>query len=167
MKNTMTKISWMIAGLVLACFWPATTHAQAETTPEDYKSSNMAPVAPAPSVKPDFQGNFSLPYQVQCHGHKLAPGQYTLMVKTVGENKMVTIQREGSDIVLQSRPVTPTSVSASGHNAVLVRHGPGPRTRTLEGVYMENLKMVLYLDESGHVNRLDKMFASLKRLPIS
>jgi hypothetical protein len=27
--------------------------------------------------------------------------------------------------------------------------------------------MVLYLDESGHTNFTDKMFASVKRLPIS
>jgi hypothetical protein len=165
MKKMMTGIAWMIAGLVLACFWPATTHAQAETTPEDYKSSNMAPITPAPSMKADFQGNFSLPFQVQCGGHKLAPGQYTLAVKTVGESKMVTIQRDGSDIVLPVRRVS--QASASGKSVVMVRHGPGPRTRTLEGLYVENLNMVLYLDESGHMNRLDKMFASVKRLPIS
>ena len=120
-----------------------------------------------PSVKVEFQGGFSLPHEVQCHGHKLAPGKYTLMVKTVGKDKMVTLQQEGSDIVLQSRPVTPSSVSDQGHSAVLVRHGPGPGTHTLEGVYVEILKLVLFLDESGNTKNLDKMFASVVRLPIS
>jgi hypothetical protein len=89
------------------------------------------------------------------------------MVKTVGKDKMVTLQREGSDVVLHSRPVTPTSVSDQGHSAVLVRHGPGPGTHTLEGVYVEILKLVLFLDESGNTKPLDKMFASVIRLPIS
>jgi hypothetical protein len=79
----------------------------------------------------------------------------------------VTLQREGSDIVLQSRPVPPTSVPDEGRSAVLVRHGPGPGSHTLEGVYLENLKLVLFLDESAHTRPLDKMFASVKRLPIS
>jgi hypothetical protein len=125
------------------------------------------PAALPPSVKTDFQGHFSLPYEVQCHGHKLAPGDYTLVVKTVGEDKMVTLQREGSDVVLNSRPVPPTSVSDHGPSAVMLRHGPGPGTHTLEGVYLENLKLVLFLDETGHTNPIDKVFASVKRVPIS
>jgi hypothetical protein len=80
---------------------------------------------------------------------------------------MVTLQREGSDVVLHSRPVTPTSVSDQGHSAVLLRHGPGPNSHTLEGVYVETLKLVLFLDESGNTKPIDKMFASVKRLPIS
>jgi len=165
-KKLLTKIAWMVAGLVLACFCSATTHAQATIAPDNYPRLNTVPYTPE-AVKVDFQGNFSLPNEVQCHGHKLAPGKYTLVVKTVGKDKMVTLQREGSDVVLHSRPVTPTSVSDQGHSAVLVRHGPGPGTHTLEGVYVEILKLVLFLDESGNTKPLDKMFASVIRLPIS
>ena len=167
MKKSSTKFAWIVTGLVLACFCSTAAHAQADTAPDNYKRSNTSPITPDTAVKKDFQGNFSLPNQVECHGHKLAPGKYTLVVKTVGKDMMVTLQREGSDIVLQSRPVTPTSVSEEGHSAVLVRHGPGPNSHTLEGVYLENLKLVLFLDESGHTKSLDKMFASVKRLPIS
>jgi hypothetical protein len=166
MNKKMARITRLLAGLLLACFLPLATHAQAETGAQEHATSNTAPMATPPS-KTDFEGHFSLPFQVQCHGHKLAPGQYTLMVKTVGDDKMVTLQREGSDVVLQSRPVPPTSVPDEGHSAVLVRHGPGPSGHTLEGVYVENLKLVLFLDESGHARFLDKMFAGLKRLPIS
>ena len=166
MKKPLTKIAWMVAGLVLACFCSATTHAQATIAPDNYPRLNTVPYTPE-AVKVDFQGNFSLPNEVQCHGHKLAPGKYTLMVKTVGTDKMVTLQREGSDVVLHSRPVPPTSVSDHGPSAVMLRHGPGPSSHTLEGVYLENLKLVLFLDETGHTNPIDKMFASVKRVPIS
>jgi hypothetical protein len=49
----------------------------------------------------------------------------------------------------------------------LVRHGQGPGNYTLEAVYVESLKLVLMLDESGHTQLLDKMFATVKRVPIS
>jgi glucose/arabinose dehydrogenase len=166
MEKTITKITLLLAALLLACFAPAVTHAQAETAPEDYnKAANMAPVAPAPNVKPDFEGTFSLPNQVQCHGHKLAPGKYTLAVKTVGETKMLTLQHEGSEVVVQVKNASPASTS--GQSAVMVRHGPGPRSWTLEEIYVENLKMVFTIDDSGHTGRLDKMFASVKRVPIT
>ena len=166
MKIPKMKFALIIAALVIPAFWPATAHAQAETGAQEHQSPNMASVT-ASDAKTEFKGEFSLPFEVQCHGHKIAPGQYTLLVKTVGQDKMVTLQREGTDVVLQSRPVPPTSVPDEGHSAVLVRHGPGPGTHTIEGVYIENLKLVLFLDESGHTKPLDKMFASVKRVPIT
>jgi len=120
-----------------------------------------------PEAKVEFQGHFELPYQVQCHVNKLAPGKYKLLVKTVGENKMVTLQREGSDVFIQSRPVPPESVPEEGRSAVLLRHGPGTGGRTLEGVYVEQLKLVLFLDEAGHSNPIDKIFAGMQRVPIT
>jgi hypothetical protein len=140
MRTAIIRLAWITLGLLLACLLPVTTRAQAETHPEEYKGDNMAPVSAA-SAKVGYQGHFSLPYEVQCHGNKLAPGKYMLLVKTVGENKMVTLQREGSDVVLQSRPVPPTSAPDEGHSAVLLRHGPGPGGHTLEGVYVEDLKI--------------------------
>jgi hypothetical protein len=166
MGRTMEKITFLIAGLVLACFWPASTHAQAEGSPDAYESKKAEPEHPAPSVKAEFQGNFSLPFQAQCGGHKLAPGKYTLMVKTVGESKMVTLQQDGNEIVLPVHRTT-SPASASGRSVVMLRHGPGPGSRTLEGLYLEKLNLELYLDESGHTKAMDKMFAGVKRVPIS
>jgi hypothetical protein len=164
--NRIAKITWTIPALMLAALFPLITHAQAETGAQDHETHNMAAIEHTPA-KTEFEGHVSLPYQVQCHGHKLAAGEYKLLVKTVGEDKMVTLQREGSDVVLRSRPVPPTSVSDHGPSAMMLRHGPGPGAHTLEGVYIENLKLVLFLDETGHANPIDKVFASVKRIPIT
>lgn len=166
MDNKMTKTAWMIAGLVLACFWPAATHAQAEHSPDVYETKKGEKEPLAPAVKAEFQGNFSLPYDAQCSGHKLTAGKYTLVVKTVGEDKMVTLQREGTEIVLTVRR-TSAPASAPSQSHVMLRHGPGPGSHTLEGLYLEKLNLDLYLDESGHVKAMDKMFAGVKRVPIS
>lgn len=165
MESSLTKPILVIAGLAAAMWCPATARAQAETTPETYKSSGTAPMTEAPAAKLDYQGTFSLSQKVQCAGHKLEPGKYTLLVKTVGENKMVTLQHEGGDIVLTvKRAIQHTE---PGKSAVLVRHGPGPGSHTLEAVYCEVLNMMFYLDESGHDKPMDKMFAGVKRLPMS
>lgn len=142
--NRIKKYTLTIAPLMMAAFFPSIVHAQAETGAQDHESKNIAAIAHTPA-KTEFEGHVSLPYEVQCHGHKLAAGEYKLLVKTVGEDKMVTLQREGSDVVLDSRPVPPTSVSDHGPSAMMLRHGPGPGTHTLEGVYIENLKLVLFL----------------------
>lgn len=165
MKNVITKSTLIMAGLLVACFWPAAARAQAESSPDNYGVSNAAPVPAKSAAKTDFQGSFSLAKQAQCAGHKLTAGKYTIVVKTVGENKMVTLQREGNDIVLTVTKTTPPT--DSGHSAVLVRHGPGPGAHTVEAVYIESLHLVLFLDESGCTKQLDKMFAGVKRTPIT
>src|SRR5277367_2574255 len=147
-KNRVMRAIWIIPALVFAAFFPTISHAQAETGAQEHATTNMAAIVPTPS-KTEFEGHFSLPYEVQCQGHKLAPGEYKLFVKTVGDDKMVTLEKEGSDVVLNSRTVPPTSVSDHGPSAVMLRHGPRPGTHTLEGVYLENLKLVLFLDETG------------------
>jgi hypothetical protein len=165
--TTMTKFMWVVLLVVVAGLAPAVTQAQAETSPDEYRDGGMATIIPESAVKPDFEGKFTMPYEVWCHGNRLVPGEYKVMVKTVGAEKMVTLQREGSNVVLHSHPVAPTSVSDVGHSAVMLRHGPGPSSHTLEGVYVESLKLVLYLDDSGHTKPFDKVFASVTRLPIS
>jgi hypothetical protein len=167
MKKRITKITWAAVGLVFAVLLPITTYAQAETTPDEYKADNMARIE-ALSAKTEFEGHFSLPYKVQCHTHKLKPGDYTVVVKTLDDGmKLVMFRREGSEVVVESRPIPPTPVPDQGHSAVLVRHGQGPGNYTLEAVYVESLKLVLVLDESGHTQLLDKIFAGVKRVPIS
>jgi hypothetical protein len=167
MKNMCAKIFWITLLLALAAVLPAPARAQAETAPDQYKEAGMSAITPAPDVKPDFEGKVTMPYEVWCHGNRIVAGEYKLAVKTVGDEKVVYMQREGSSVVLHSKPVQPTSVDDVGHSAVLLRHGPGPGGHTLEGVYIENLKLVLFLDDRGHTSPFDKIFASVTRLPIS
>ena len=167
MKKRRTRITWTTLGLVFAVLFPITTHAQAETAPDEVKADNMARIE-ALSAKTEFEGHFSLSNKVQCHMHKLAPGDYTVVVKTLEDGmKLVMFRREGSEVVVESRPIPPTPAPNEGHSAVLVRHGPGPGNYTLEAVYVESLKLVLVLDESGHTQLPDRIFAGVKRVPIS
>jgi hypothetical protein len=165
MRGILENLFMTTVGLVIFGFCPIAAHAQAEHAPDNYGMSNAAPINASAAAKEEFKGSFSLASQVQCGGHKLSAGKYTVAVKTVGESRTVTIQHEGEEIVLAVSKVSkPTD---AGKSAVLVRHGPGPGTHTIEAVYVEKLNMLFVLDESGCTKGLDKMFAGVKRVPIS
>jgi hypothetical protein len=170
MKANWTKAMLTVAGLALACFWPATTHAQAEVSPDFYAIDNSAPIqqpqvalaANTQQAPAEFQGNISLPYQVQCRGKKLAAGQYTVAVKTDGAKKTVVLHKDGSEVMLAVKQITP--VSRSDRSALLVQSAGA--TRMLEAVYVSSLNAILYLDHDWKLSLLDRM-KTAERVPIS
>lgn len=170
MKGMWTKGMWTVAGLAVACFCPATTHAQAEVAPDFYRMENTAPIAQPQATlaaqrqqaPAEFQGKISLPYQVQCSGKKLAAGQYTVAVKTEGAKKTVVLHKDGNEVKLAVRQIAPTS--KADRSALLVRSAG--ETRMLEAIYVASMNAILYLDHDWKMSLLDRM-QSAERLPIS
>jgi hypothetical protein len=170
MKANWTKAMLTVAGLALACFWPATTHAQAEVSPDFYAIDNSAPIqqpqmtlaANTQQAPAEFQGTISLPYQVQCRGKKLAAGQYTVAVKAEGAKKTVVLHKDGNEVKLAVRQIAPASKAE--RSALLVQSAG--RTRMLEAVYVASMNAILYLDHDWKLSLLDRM-QSAERVPIS
>jgi hypothetical protein len=170
MKGMSTKMMLTLAGLALACFWPASAHAQAEVAPDIYAIDNAAPIqqpqatlaSNTQQAQGEFQGNISLPYQVQCSGKKLAAGQYTVAVKTEGAKKTVVLHKDGNEVKLAVRQIAPAS--KTGRSALLVQSAG--QTRMLEAVYVASMNAILYLDHDWKTSLLDRMQAA-ERLPIS
>jgi hypothetical protein len=170
MKANWTKAMLTVAGLALACFWPATTHAQAEVSPDFYAIDNSAPIqqpqmtlaANTQQAPAEFQGNISLPYQVQCSGKKLAAGQYTVAVKTEGQQKTVVLHKDGNEVKLAVRQIAPAS--KADRSALLVQSAG--EKRMLEAVYVASLNAILYLDHDWKLSLLDRIQAA-ERVPIS
>ena len=163
--TTAVKASMFTAALGLACLLPVTAHAQADVSPDFYPLSNAETIAPQPAqvasakaAKADFEGKFSLPYNVKCSGKNLKSGQYLLSVKSEGQARLVTIRRSGEEVSVRVREV-PTNRAAS-QSALLV--GKSDEGRRLEAVYVEGLSAMLYL-ETGTMGSHDRM----DRLPIS
>jgi hypothetical protein len=163
--TTAVKASVFTAALGLACLLPVTAHAQAEVSPDFYPISNTDTVAAQPvqvasakQAKADFEGKFSLPYDVKCSGKNLKSGQYMLSVKSEGKGRVVTIHRNGEDVSVRVREVPANR--ASTQSALLVRKSD--EGHRLEAVYVEGLNTMLYLDTNtiGSHGRME-------RLPIS
>jgi hypothetical protein len=166
--STLMKASMLTAALALACLLPSTARAQAEVAPDIYDIAAPQTIAAAQPVDAtaktqtaaDFDGKFSLPYQVNCSGTALAPGVYSLSVKSEGSNRVVTIHRDGEEVNLPVREVSQRPALSS--SALLLRRA-GP-ARTLEAVYVHKLNAVLYLD--GTANAKSNQ-GRIERLPIS
>jgi hypothetical protein len=145
------EASAFIAALGLACLLPGTAHAQFEPAPDFFELSTTAPPAAQPTQiaanasMGDFHGTFSLPYDVECSGHNLKSGQYTLSVKSDGTNRMVTMLGGTQEMNIRVRRVLANS--RAGRSALVMRKS-GDR-RLLEAVYVQKLNLLLYLDESA------------------
>jgi hypothetical protein len=161
--TTVVKGSIFAAALGLACLLPATTHAQAEVSPEVYDvvstetiAAEQQLIAASNTAKPaDFQGRFALPYEVHCKGKNLKSGQYSLSVKSEGTTRVVTIARNGETMDIRAQELAGNP--AASHSSVLVRKSH--EGRMLEAVYVRQLNLLLFLDgdvaaQSGQMERL-------------
>lgn len=162
-KMTMAvKGSIFAAALGLACLLPATTHAQADVSPDVYEMANtdvtvaqQARLASNNAKPADFQGRFALPYEVRCKGKSLKSGQYSLSVKSEGTTRVVTIARNGETMDIRAQELAGNP--AASHSSVLVRKSH--EGRMLEAVYVRQLNLLLFLDgnaaaQSGQMERL-------------
>lgn len=169
MKGMWTKGMLTVAGMALACFWPATAHAQADVSPAFYPIDNAVPFTQPQATQvaqtrpaAEFEGNIALPYQVQCSGKKLAAGQYKVAVKTEGAKKTVVLHKNGNEVQLAVRHIAPAS--KTGKSALLVQSTG--ETRMLKAVYVASMNAILYLDHDWKSSLIDRM-QDAERLPIS
>jgi hypothetical protein len=168
-KETTMKVTIPVKGLILvaalglACLLPVTAHAQAEIAPDYYDIEGPSVALQVTQVaKTDVEaGKFSLPYRVNCSGMALAPGVYSISVKSDGANQVVTIRRDGRDMNIRARRVA--QHPAQSQSELLLRHSAGPG-HTLEAVYVRQLNEVLYFDGTAKANSNS---GRTERLPIS
>jgi len=162
---TVVRGSLLLAVLGFACLLPARVYAQVDAQPDPdlYDGSRTAamathavPKAHAKQAKADFAGQFSLPYNVECGGKNLRPGQYSISVKSEGTNRVLNIHSSAANMNIPVR-VVPADQGAS-RSAVLVR--TSGEERKLEAVYVEGLNATLYLEANTS-------YGAMERLPIS
>jgi hypothetical protein len=164
--TTVVKGSIFAAALGVACLLPATTHAQADVSPDVYEVVNTETIVAeqqlqvaANTAKPaDFQGRFALPYEVHCKGKSLKSGQYALSVKSEGTGRVVTITRNGETMKIRAQELVGNP--AASHSTVLVRKSH--EGRLLEAVYVRQLNVLLFLDTNAAAQS-----GLTERLPIS
>ena len=133
-------------------------------SPEDYPFSAPEPSARSAQpvgqqqAKADFQGAVSLPYGVNCAGKDLGPGRYLLSVRSVGSGRVVTFLGSGVRVSVHVREMR--SNWGESRSAVVVRKSG--EARWLEGIYVQALNAMLYLDGNRNDNEV-----AVDRLPIS
>jgi len=90
------------AALALALGGPG-ANAQQEIDPDHFDSPNTAPI-PQPRTadrrvtRTRYDRTFSLPYSVLCNGKKLAPGKYSISLRSEGNVGQATLNQKGHTI---------------------------------------------------------------------
>jgi hypothetical protein len=124
---------------------PATSWAQAEIDPDHFEITNDESVPQVqtnamPSRNVDnFHGNFTLPFTVRYAGLTLLPGTYSLSVRSLGQENVVTLIPDGDAVRIQ--PVQ-TRVSSLPSIA-------GPSALILERAGQQHVLTAIRLKESG------------------
>jgi hypothetical protein len=172
MKRTfLTRAAITMAWLGLACSFAAICPGQVNIKTHAPAATSQEPIAPASgqtpspgnhSRTPESIGQFTLPYEVQCGDLKLAAGQYAVALDRRTKSQTVILTRAGTSVRLPAKAVFPSA--RHGASAVVVRRTGAERK--LEAVYLEKLRLVLYLD-SERFFQVSTSDPEVDRLPIS
>ena len=150
----IVRASTVLVGLGLMAFLATPCQAQSEVAPDIYYPNGIVGVTPQPQkILPrqdkkqaaDFQGRFTLPYELQCAGRVLASGDYSLSLHSVGANRMVTVRGKGG--IMRIRPRVVSEHTTAGQSMLLVLQTR--ELRVLKAIYLEELRLVLYFEPDG------------------
>jgi hypothetical protein len=117
-------------------------YAQSEIDPDHFDSPNME-LMPQPRTAENkvtvtrYDGTFSLPYAMLCNGKKLAPGRYSISLRSDGKVGQATLNRKGHTI--ESAGVVQKEAPRQRDEVVVENHKNG---RTLSVVRVSGFDFV-------------------------
>lgn len=101
--KVITFIRILVTLAILSAIGVSAAFAQSEIDPDHFDSPNTESI-PQPRTAESrvaatrYDGAFSLPYQVQCNGKRLAPGKYSVSVRFNGKVWQATLNQKGHTI---------------------------------------------------------------------
>ena len=101
--KVITFIRILVTLAILSTIGVSAAFAQSEIDPDHFDSPNTESI-PQPRTEESrvaatrYDGAFSLPYQVQCNGKRLAPGKYSVSVRFNGKVWQATLNQKGHTI---------------------------------------------------------------------
>lgn len=101
--KVITYIRILVTLAILSAIGVSAAFAQSEIDPDHFDSPNTESI-PQPRTAESrvaatrYDGAFSLPYQVQCNGKRLAPGKYSVSVRFNGKVWQATLNQKGHTI---------------------------------------------------------------------
>jgi hypothetical protein len=117
-------------------------YAESKIAPDHYDSpSAESPDQPKSQAHATrYHGNFSLPYAVQCSGKKLAPGEYSVSLRSDGEVGHGILKLKSQS--MESTSAVHPQDSKRGAEVVVV--GCNGKVRTLSAIQVADVNFVFY-----------------------
>jgi hypothetical protein len=140
------KVLWILAKVtaltLLMALGGAGAYAQAEIDPDHFDSPNTEPFdqrkTQSQAHATRYDGNFSLPYAVQCSGKQLAPGKYSVSLRSDGKVGHGVLKSKSQFIKITS--VVHPQGCKRGADVVVV--GSNGKVRTLSAIQVAGVIFV-------------------------
>jgi hypothetical protein len=139
---------WSVAAVVAFTLFlfAAPLRAQSEIDPDHFDSPNTEALESTPksiaseAAPVGYEGTLRLPYAVECSGKRLAPGNYTLWLRTTAKEGRVTLRQSGHTVIVFAGELHAQN-RAKGYGTLLVRIRGN--TRTLRTIQMAKMEVVV------------------------
>ena len=101
------RVTQYLIGLaVLLALGGSRAYAPFEVDPDHYETREPESIEPSKTKAPGlakihFEGNFTLPYTLECNGRSLPPGKYSVSLDSDERTVQVTLNRAGQMLSLQ------------------------------------------------------------------
>jgi hypothetical protein len=126
--KAVSLMTYIVGLAMLVAVGSSRAYAQFEVDPDHYETRDAEPLpqfrtnAPGQAAKIHYEGNFTLPYSLQCNRSSLPPGKYSIAVDSEGRNARVTLNRGGHRVSIEG--ITRRSnQNQRGSVLVVERHG--------------------------------------------
>ena len=151
----------LVIGLVAVAMALKPTHcrAQAEIDPDHYDTVDSGPLSQAsPAIAVgqkvgNFRGTFTLPFDVDYAGLTLSPGSYSLSVRSVGKEWIVTLAPDGNRIKIRAIQVrVGTGSNVDGASALVFERARQRLTLTAIRVRQAGITLDLRDDKAPNIS---------------
>jgi len=151
----------LVIGLVAVAMALKPTHcrAQAEIDPDHYDTVDSGPLSQAsPAIAVgqkvgNFRGTFTLPFDVDYAGLTLSPGSYSLSVRSVGKEWIVTLAPDGNRIKIRAIQVrVGTGSNVDGASALVFERARQRLTLTAIRVREAGITLDLRDDKAPNIS---------------
>jgi len=105
--KAVSLMTYFIGLAMLVTVASSRAYAQFEVDPDHYETRDADPLpdsktnAPGQAAKIHYEGNFTLPYSLQCNRSSLPPGKYSIAVDSEGRTVRVTMNRAGHRVSIE------------------------------------------------------------------
>jgi hypothetical protein len=122
-------------------------YAQFEVDPDHFEVTEVARAEQAKTntgqlKRARYEGNFTLPYSLQCGGRSLPPGKYSVSLSSDGKTAQLTLIRKGQIITIAE--VTQEQIRNSGRDALVVERSGS--SHQLQMIHVAQVNFVLTSD---------------------
>jgi hypothetical protein len=130
--------------MALVVLWGSGAYAQSEVDPDHFESPNKKPF-PQPKPHADsqeemrYEGRFALPYSLLCGGNRLAPGKYSISLRSDGKVAQALLRLRGQGLTISG--VAQKQSHKRTNNALIVENKG--KVRTLSIIQMAEFDFII------------------------